>query len=143
MNNFWAAGLALVHKHLPHHSQGHHAFLTLLHCKLFDRHYQGTSCCAPLSQWWWVAQNCWNRLSPLLCLKYLSLCHTEHGSPSRCVWNTTVHMKIHMMYSNCHQMVVWSEVKWGEGRFNDNNLSLNFLKYTLYIKLFQIVIDLN
>jgi len=46
MNNFWAAGLALVHKHLPHHSQGHHAFLTLLHCKIFERHYQGASCCA-------------------------------------------------------------------------------------------------
>jgi len=43
----------------------------------------------------------------LLSHKYFSTCNMECFGTSGCVWNTTVHVLIHVMYSNSWQMVMW------------------------------------
>jgi hypothetical protein len=47
----------------------------------------------------------WNRHSPSICHKCFGACRTEHGSASGCVSNTTLHIQIHLMYSDPGHLV--------------------------------------
>jgi hypothetical protein len=110
-NIFWAAGLAMVHQHLPWHYPGHYVILTSPHqTTLSGPLSRGKWLCTAITAMTSCAELC-DGLSTLLCHKCVGACQAEHYNTSGHAWYMTVHIQIHLMYGNSDQMI---KVQWHE-----------------------------
>ena len=109
-NIFQAAGLAMVHRHLRHHCDGHHVVLILPHqtirCGVLSR--EEWLCFATTTK---ICAELWKTTFAQLLQKCSNVCHRGHGGASVCVSSIKVHIRIHR---TCNQgLRKWFKSNYG------------------------------